>query len=65
MPSLHIHPIHPHPDFIPDFEGFVSPLPHETVFLLMILIIVVVQAGHPHQTFYENILQFYEKAKSR
>jgi hypothetical protein len=54
MPSLRIHPFHPHPDFIPDSKGLVSPLSHKTIFSPMILIIIVVQAGHSHQTFYKN-----------
>src|SRR4030042_609630 len=43
-PSLHIHPIQPHPAFIADSEGLVSPLTHTTVFFFMILVIIVVKA---------------------
>lgn len=48
VPSLHIHPIQPHPDFIADSERLVSPLTHKTVFFFMILVIIVVKAGHPY-----------------
>jgi hypothetical protein len=43
MSSLHIDPLDPHLHFISDPEGLLGPLTHETVSLLVIMVVIVVE----------------------
>jgi hypothetical protein len=56
MSSLHIDPIDPYPDFIPNSESLMRSFAYEAVSFLMIMIIVIMKARHSDQSLYKNIL---------
>src|SRR4030042_3869831 len=47
--SFHVHPFQPDTHFISDPEGLVRPLPHQAVAFLVVLVVIIVKAGHPNE----------------
>jgi len=63
MSSLHVHPFQSYPYSISNPEGLVRPLSDQTVALFVIVIIIIVRAGHSNKTLNKDIRELHEEAE--
>jgi len=64
MSPLHIHPFQSDLHPVSDLEGPVRPFPHQAVTFLVILVVIVMKAGHPNEALDIDIHKFHKETKA-